>query len=246
MRQFRADLHIHTVLSACANLEMSPETIVNFAKEKNIDLIAITDHNSTLQCKLVKEIAEEKGLAVLCGAEVTSREEVHCLTYFKDLLTLDLFQKYLDNHLPSFAYRPEKMGYQVLVERGGKIVNLINEFLNVAIDQSIDQVEKEVHRLGGLFVPAHVERPMFGLFNQLGFVPDNLTCDAMGIMSSSKESEVRNRFGLAENVFLIKASDAHTPYMIGTGITIFEMNDLSFEEIKKALTGIDGRKTIVE
>lgn len=245
MRQFRADLHIHTVLSACANLEMSPETIVNFAKEKNIDLIAITDHNSTLQCKLVKEIAEEKGLAVLCGAEVTSREEVHCLTYFKDLPTLELFQKYLDDHLPSIPYRPEKMGYQVLVDRGGKIVRLIKEFLNVAINQSIDQVEKEVHRLGGLFVPAHIERPMFGLFNQLGFVPENLICDAMGIMSSSKESDVRNRFGLPEDVVLIKASDAHTPFMIGTGITIFEMKALTFEEIKKALTGTDGRRTIV-
>ena len=100
MKHFRADLHIHTVLSACANLEMSPGTIVRKAKENNLDLIAITDHNSTLNCSLVKELANEEGIAVICGAEVTTREEVHCLAYFKDLETMELFQLYLDANLP--------------------------------------------------------------------------------------------------------------------------------------------------
>ncbi len=246
MKIFRADLHIHTVLSACANLEMSPDTIINFAKEKNLDLIAITDHNSTLQCRLVKEIAEEKGLAVLCGAEVTTREEVHCLAYFKDLETLELFQEYLDHHLPIIPYLPGKFGYQVVLDRSEQIIRMVENFLNVALNQSIDQVEQEVHRLGGLFVPAHIERPMFGIFNQLGFIPDNLACDALGIMSNSNEAEIRNKFRLNMDIALLKASDAHTPFMIGSGCTLLEMNDLSFEEIKKAILGIDGRKTSIE
>ena len=148
MKRFRADLHIHTVLSACADLDMSPAKIVSIAKDKNLDLIGITDHNTTLHCKLVKELAEERGLAVLCGTEVTTREEVHCLAYFKDLATLGIFQKFLDSHLPTIPYLPEQFGYQALVDRGEKIIRLIDGYLNVALDQSIDQVEQEVHRLG--------------------------------------------------------------------------------------------------
>ncbi len=246
MRRFRADLHIHTVLSACANLEMSPGTIINFAKEKNLDLIAVTDHNSTLQCKLVKELAEEKGLALLCGVEVTTREEVHCLAYFKDLETLNLFQQYLDDNLPKIPYSPEKLGYQVVVDRAEKITDMVENFLNVGLNQSIDQVEQKVHQLGGLFVPAHIERPMYGIINQLGFIPKNLSCDALGIMSGSTDEAIRKKFRLDESIALLKASDAHTPFMIGDGVTIFEMNDLSFEEIVKAIHRTDGRKTTIE
>ena len=117
MKKFRADLHIHTVLSACATLDMSPVNIVNAAKDKNIDLIAITDHNSTLHCKLVKELADEKGLAVLFGAEVTTREEVHCLAYFGDLASLEQVQGYIDSHLPLIPYLPEHFGHQALVDK---------------------------------------------------------------------------------------------------------------------------------
>jgi PHP family Zn ribbon phosphoesterase len=242
MKKFRTDLHIHTVLSACANLDMSPVNIVNAAKEKNIDLIAITDHNSTLHCKLVKELAEEKGLAVLLGVEVTTREEVHSLAYFGDVVALEQFQGYIDSHLPLIPYMPEQFGYQALVDKEEKIIKLFVNYLNVALNQSIDEIEQEVHRLGGLFVPAHIERAMYGLFNQLGFVPEDLACDAMGIMCQSNESVIRNKFRIADNMTLIKASDAHAQEQIGTGCSIFEMNDLSFEEIKMALAGTGGRR----
>jgi 3',5'-nucleoside bisphosphate phosphatase len=246
MRQFRADLHIHTVLSACADLGMSPEVIVRKAKEKNIDVIGITDHNSTLQCGLVMEIAQEEGLATLCGVEVTTREEVHCLAYFKDNETLKSFQEYLDVHLPVLNYLPGKFGFQVVVDRHEKIRKVIGNYLNVGLNQGINEVEKEVHRLGGLFVPAHIERPLFGIISQLGFIPEQLDCDAFGIMSHSREADIRKRYSLSAGIPLIKASDAHSPKDIGSGYTVFEMYEPTFEEIKMALKGFKGRKTIVD
>lgn len=246
MRQFRADLHIHTVLSACADLEMSPVNIVNIAKARNLDMIGITDHNSTLHCALVNELAEEKGLVVLLGVEVTTREEVHCLAYFPDEDSLTMFQHYMEVHLPIIPYQPEQMGYQPLVDRNEQIVRMVTEYLNIALDQSIDQVEQEIHRLGGLFVPAHIERPMYGIINQLGFIPISLACDGLGIMRQSNEADIRNRYRIAPGIALIRASDAHVLDEIGTGVTIFELCEPTFEEVKMALSGTEGRKIISE
>ena len=46
--QFKADMHIHSVLSPCGDIEMSPSAIVAQAKAKGLDIIGLTDHNSTL------------------------------------------------------------------------------------------------------------------------------------------------------------------------------------------------------
>ena len=82
MKEFRVDLHLHTCLSPCGSLEMSPQRIVETALERGLDAIAVTDHNSTLQCPEILALGEERGLMVFAGAEVTTREEAHCVALF--------------------------------------------------------------------------------------------------------------------------------------------------------------------
>ena len=77
MKEFRVDLHLHTCLSPCGSLEMSPQRIVETALERGLDAIAVTDHNSTLQCPEIQALGKERGLTVFAGAEVTTREEAH-------------------------------------------------------------------------------------------------------------------------------------------------------------------------
>ena len=91
---FKSDLHIHTVLSPCGDLEMSPSAIVDRALARGLDMIAISDHNTTRQVKVTQKIGREKGLFVLGGVEVTSQEETHCLCYFRDETQLDEFQEF--------------------------------------------------------------------------------------------------------------------------------------------------------
>lgn len=77
----RADLHIHTVLSPCGDLEMSPENILHFAQIQGLNMIGITDHNSTRQAPIIRDYGKTKGIFVLTGAEICSKEEVHALTF---------------------------------------------------------------------------------------------------------------------------------------------------------------------
>ena len=82
MKEYRADLHIHTCLSPCADLEMTPTNIVQRAKQKGLQIIGITDHNSTKNALMVRRLAQKEGIFVMTGAEVTTKEEVHCLVFF--------------------------------------------------------------------------------------------------------------------------------------------------------------------
>ena len=92
MNTFRADLHVHTVLSPCAGMEMIPPLIVEEALDQEIQLIAITDHNATANIALCKRRPKEASLIVLPGIELQTREEVHVLCLFDDLEQAAAFQ----------------------------------------------------------------------------------------------------------------------------------------------------------
>ena len=64
MNRYKVDLHIHTCLSPCGSLDMSPQVIVETALSRGLDAIAVTDHNSTLQCPEVQALGKELGLKV--------------------------------------------------------------------------------------------------------------------------------------------------------------------------------------
>ena len=122
MKEFRVDLHLHTCLSPCGSLEMSPQRIVETALERGLDAIAVTDHNSTLQCPEIQVLGEERGLMVFAGAEVTTREEAHCVALFADDRARAAFQMCLDDHLPPVPNDPERFGDQVWVNARNEIV----------------------------------------------------------------------------------------------------------------------------
>ena len=156
LHPYKADLHIHTVLSPCGDLEMSPINIVERALARGLDMIAISDHNTTRQVKVTQKIGKEKGLFVLGGVEVTSQEEAHCLAYFETDAQLDAFQDFLDLHLPKIPNDEDRFGYQLIVDENEEIVGEEEFHLLNAIDVDVDGIYEEVHRFGGLFVPAHV------------------------------------------------------------------------------------------
>lgn len=244
MNQYKVDLHTHTVLSPCGDIEMSPENIVKKAKEKGLDIIGITDHNSTKNCKVFEDVAKDYDLMILKGAEVTSKEEVHCLAFFENDIELIEFQKYLDEHLPKIENDVNKFGYQVVVDREENIIEQINWLLISALDVSINQIEKKVHDLNGLFIPAHIDRARYSILSQLGFVPDDLKYDALELSKFVKKDEfVKQNQYLADYCF-IQSSDAHYINDVGSTTTVFQMHDKSFKEVALALKGINGRKVL--
>jgi hypothetical protein len=244
MKVYNADLHIHTVLSPCGSLEMSPKTIVKAAVEKKLDIIGITDHNSTRQCRVVAGEAEKAGLTCYCGAEVTTKEEVHCLAFFENFEKLDSFQQFLEMNLPDIMNDTNLFGFQVVVNEFEEIVYEENKLLISALNQSIDQVEQEVHRLGGIFIPAHVNRSKYGLISQLGFIPPDLKFDALELTKHMKTDQFLKAWPYLKNATIIRNSDAHQPEVIGESFSRLQMQSTDFAEFRMALRKEDGREVI--
>ncbi|HOB77325.1 MAG TPA: PHP domain-containing protein [Bacteroidales bacterium] len=242
---FIADLHIHTVLSPCGSLDMSPINIVKEASKKGIDIIGITDHNASANCKVTFDIAKDYGIFTLCGLEVTTKEETHCLTFFQDFETLDLFQKFIDDNIIKIDNDPDKFGYQLIVDKDENIVDQIDWLLINATNISIDDLEKKVHQLNGLFIPAHIDRSAYSLISQLGIVPKDLNVDAFEVSKYSNPQNIINSFPYTKKNTFISDSDAHFINDIGCITTIFHIKNRSFHEIKKSLYKIDGRDVCI-
>ena len=245
MQTFRADLHIHTVLSPCGDLEMSPARIVSLTHARGLNIIGITDHNTTKQCELVWKLGRKLGLTVVPGCEMTSREEVHCLGLFEDFDALNEYQVYLDQHLTIIPNNPALFGYQVLVDENENILEELPNYLGASLDVSIEEVEQKVHGLSGIFIPAHIDRPRNSLYSQLGFFPPELKVEALQISKLADEKAVRKKFRIAPDITLVKFSDAHYLDDLGKIFTNFEMEAPTFSEIRKALLGIDRRKVMI-
>ncbi len=242
MKKFRADLHTHTVLSPCGDLEMSPVNIVQKASERAIDILGITDHNSTLHAPLIKELASREGIMVLMGAEVTTKEEVHCLCFFENEELLAQFQEYLNKHLPNIPNDTDRFGYQVVVNEDEEIIDQVDCLLISGLNQGIEEIERKVHSLNGLFIPAHINKTVNSVISQLGFLPADLKVDALEISQHTTKEEFVKKNKYLKNYNFIQSSDAHYIDNIGNIWTNFYMERRSFEEIKMALTGIEGRK----
>lgn len=211
---------------------MSPQNIVNTALAKKLDVIAITDHNSTRQCRAVLAAAAKTPLSVIVGAEVTSKEEVHCLAYFGSLEQMDAFQAYLDTHLPNIKNDVNRFGYQVVVDAYENIVYEEQKLLITAIDQSIDAIAAKVHELGGLFIPAHIDKPKYSLLSQLGFIPADLQADAFELSKYADKETLLKSHKQLQNKVIFQNSDAHLSEDIGKIYNELDMQSPDFDGLK--------------
>lgn len=245
MKTFRADLHIHTVLSPCGDLEMSPRNIVQMAKSRGLDMIAVTDHNSTRHGPVIRRVAEPEGITVLFGAEVTTREEAHCLCLFHSEEQREQFQQFIDLHLPNIPNDPQHFGYQVVVNEDDEIVDEVEPLLINGLSVGINEIEGKTHSLGGLFIPAHIDRPRYSIISQLGFVPPDLKYDALELFWKTNPQEFLSQHAYLKSPVFIKNSDAHYIHQVGETYTSYRMEEPSFQELAKALKGEDGRGVIL-
>ncbi len=252
LKEFRADLHIHTCLSPCAELDMTPSSIVKTASERKLDIIAVTDHNSAENTVAAGKAAEGMELTVLPGMEITSSEEAHILALFDDIEGIMKLQDLIYEDLlpgenirtssPFGAGGPGGFGEQIVVNEKDEILDFNMRLLIGATNLTANSIVKTVHSLGGLAVASHVDREAFSIISQLGFIPQDLKFDALEISARAGRERAEYLFENYDSFTWVSSSDAHYIKDIGRAATVFFIKEPTIAEMALAMKNIDGRK----
>lgn len=241
MRLFRADLHVHTVLSPCAEVEMIPPLIVEEALERGLTLIAITDHNSSANIQAVQKAAQGTNLHVLPGMELQTREDIHSLCLFDTIDQITELQNKVDFTLPEIKNQPEHFGEQFVVDETGEFIRREDRLLITSSSLSLNEAFALVTSLGGLFIPAHINRKTFGLIESLGFIPPDIPFPAVEISKHLSPEQATIQIPSIGKLPIIQSGDVHRLNEF-LGSMTFSMMDATVNEIRLALNMAEGRQ----
>ena len=229
--QLHIDLHLHSCLSPCGGLTMSPLRIAREAKARGLHLIALTDHNSARNIPSFTRCCEEANIAALYGLEITSAEEAHLLCLFPKPETAEAMGALAEERLPDFPNNPDLFGDQVYVDSREMILGEVEKALISATDLSVEQVVEETHRRGGIVIPCHLDRPSFSLVMQLGFLPQ---------LPFTAVECTRKPCSIDTGAFpVITSSDAHEPQQIGSRPQLLEAESCTWEGVLDGLRRLD-------
>jgi len=219
---------------------MIPPVIVERATGQGIDLIAITDHNASANVAAVMEAAAGTGLHVLPGMELQTREDVHLLCLFDSPEQMASWQARVDASLPMKDNDPELIGEQYVVDATGDLLRCENRLLAISTHLTLEEAVAGVHGLGGLALPAHVDRQAFGLLPTLVFVPPGLPVDGLEISRRTPFTQARQRFPQLAGYPLLLGGDVHYADDF-LGANIFELQQVCVAELCLALQQSQGR-----
>jgi len=240
LRTYRAELHVHTVLSPCAGVEMIPPLIIAEAEYRGIDLIAITDHNASANVAAVIAAAKGTNIHVLPGMELQTIEEVHLICLFDQLEAITAFQIEVDQHLPDLPNRPDFFGEQFVVDETGDFIRREERLLLASTSLSLDQAVQLVHDFGGLAIPAHIDRRAYGLIANLGFIPPLTPFDALELSRKLEIHDATRTIPGAKRFPLYQSGDVHylADFLGAIDLTIASP---TIPEIRLALHRKEGR-----
>lgn len=218
------DMHIHSDLSPCANEDMTPNNIVNMSYLKGLSIISVTDHNTCENLPAIKVLCEKTDLVFVPGIEVTTKEEVHVLCYFKNIDYAMQFGKVIYDSLPNIKNIPSIFGMQNIYNSQDEIIGSLDKLLINASAYSLKEINFMVKSYQGIMVPAHVNKTSNSLFGILGFIPSDIQICFVEVYSKLSINEK-----LIKNLKVLHNSDAHNLVDISEAENFFVLN--SKEEV---------------
>lgn len=243
MRTLLADFHIHTLLSPCAEIEMTPHHIVMRAAQYGVDAVAITDHNASANAAAAVEAAKNYGVKVFPGMEVECREEAHIVVLFDTLEQLAAWQKIVDANMSGLKNNAERFGAQFIVDDDDNFIAEEERMLLGPLKLPAAEVIQKVNAMGGMAIAAHVDRPSYSLLMQLGFLPSDMGLAAAEISPGGirelKEQKLKLALG---GLNYVTDSDAHMmDSFINGPKNLITVKSLTVAELKLALAAEEGR-----
>lgn len=202
------DLHIHSALSPCGDDDMTPNNIVNMALLKGLDAIALTDHNSAKNVRVCFNLAKEAGIIFLPGMEIETSEDVHIVALFGNPDSAEKLDEIVSSKLPVIKNRTDIFGFQNVMDEDDNVIMQIPNLLSTATQLDIYEAVDEIRKLGGVAIPAHVDKSSYSVISNLGFIPEELDFSVLEIKNPDNKSAVIEKLS-DKKIKAIHNSDAH-------------------------------------
>ncbi|CAG0958049.1 MAG: endonuclease Q family protein [Candidatus Methanoperedens sp.] len=240
--QVNADLHIHSKYSMATSPKMDLPTLASKSLKKGIQLVATGDclHPKWL-CE-IKTLKEENGVFKLKAPDSDLKTDANFI------LTTEIEDINQVHHLliiPSISKAEEL--YEFIKPHSKDIDS--NGRPNVRLDGK--EIADAAISAGALIGPAHAFTPwtaMYAYHNSLkecyGDMAKNIYFIELGL---SADTSYADRIAELKCLTYLSNSDAHSPYVnkLAREFNRFEMEDISFDELKMAIIREKGRKPVL-
>ncbi|MEG0457083.1 MAG: phosphoesterase [Oscillospiraceae bacterium] len=209
MNKIFYDLHIHSCLSPCGEMDMTPFNIAGMAKVKELDLIALCDHNTCKNCGAFLKACDNYNIIGICGMELTTAEEIHLICLFKSLKTAVDFSEKIEKHRMKIKNKADIFGFQAIVNDKDEIVNYDEYLLPIATMLGLEEAYNLVLQHGGKCFPAHINKQSNSIISILGQIPNYPAFKAVEINDKEKISLIKKNYFNINEYTVFTNSDAH-------------------------------------
>jgi hypothetical protein len=236
MAELTYDLHIHSCLSPCGSDESTPANIAGLASILELDIVALTDHNTCKNCPAFFKAAEEFDFIPIAGMEIMTEEEIHVLCLFEELKAALDFDKYVYSLLFPMKNDVKVYGNQFIMNETDKIIGEVENCLINSVAIGLHTLAGEVQSRGGIIIPAHIERAAFSLISSLGFVPDDCGFSCVEIRSKEAVANLKQKHEYLQKCSVVHNSDAHELENMSMAENLLRVGERSAKGVLKALS----------
>lgn len=234
MPKFYYDLHTHSCLSPCGDNDNTPTNLAGIATVSELDIVALTDHNTAKNCPAFFKAAEYYGIIPVAGMELTTAEDIHIVFLFPSLSKALTFSDYVDSRRVKIKNREDIFGEQLIMNENEEIIGKEEFLLSNATTISVDEVINLAEQFGGVCFPAHIDRDANSIISVLGAIPENLEFSAVEFHSAEKIEKYKEKYSIKDKKIIID-SDAHYLQNVKDKENYIELEGETPEEIVNSL-----------
>lgn len=225
MNKYYYDLHIHSCLSPCGDDEMTPNNICGMAVLNGLNIVALTDHNSSKNCPAFYEAAKKYGIIPVAGMELTTCEDIHIVCLFEELEDAMHFDEYVSSRRVLIPNRKDIFGNQFILDGNDEKIGEEEFLLLNATDITVDETVSLVRKYGGVCWPAHIDREANGIIATLGTFPGEPEFSCAEFNDGANEEGYKEKYPVLEGKRFLVCSDAHYLWNISEKGAYFEIDD---------------------
>lgn len=231
------DLHIHSCLSPCADIEMTPNNIVNMSVLNGLNVIAITDHNSCKNCKALVEAGKKANLLVIPGMEICTNEDIHVICLFETVTDAENFSTYVYSNMPLIPHRPDIFGEQIIMNSNDIEISKESYLLLNATNISVNDILSTTNKYNGTAFPAHIDRSSYSVISSLGDIPPEAGFNTIEISTKGNIEKMKLLHPIIKDKLILINSDSHYLESLVSEKRYIEIDTLSTKSIINYING---------